>query len=83
MVGPGIVKSAGHEPGIDSIFAALVQCNDLSPPPNTWIPPNCTLEVEDALQTWTFSEKFDYVHLRDLQVSFTDDEWTIVFKQAY
>lgn len=36
---------------------------DLFPPPNTWVPPNCVLEVEDVGQEWTFKNKFDLIHM--------------------
>lgn len=36
---------------------------DLFPPPNTWVPPNCVLEVEDVGQEWTWKQKFDLIHM--------------------
>ena len=36
---------------------------DLFPPPNTWVPPNCVLEVEDVGQGWTWKHKFDLIHM--------------------
>lgn len=37
---------------------------DLYPPPQTWVPPNCILEVDDFTQPWTWDTKFDLVHIR-------------------
>ncbi|KAJ5833918.1 hypothetical protein N7474_002229 [Penicillium riverlandense] len=56
---------------------------DLYPPPVTWMPPNCTLEVDDVLQEWTWTEKFDLIHLRNMVGSFSEHDWEIVYKRCY
>ena len=56
---------------------------DLYPPPNTWVPPNCRLEVDDILKPWTFTQTFDLIHLRLLVGAFEDRQWHGVYKQAY
>lgn len=55
---------------------AIVQGVDLFPPPTSWVPPNCILEVDDVLQQWAWHEKFDHIHLRHGIGAFTPDEWS-------
>jgi hypothetical protein len=44
-----------------------------SPPPNTHsLPPNVTFEIDDAEETWTYSQKFDFVHARMMTGSFAN-----------
>lgn len=62
---------------------ATVRGVDLFPPPVTWMPPNCVLEVDDAIRPWTWKEKFDLIHMRIMTASWTDDEWDKVYKQCY
>lgn len=47
------------------------------------MPPNCVLEVDDALQDWTWREPFDLIHMRIMIGSFTEAEWDRVYKQCY
>lgn len=47
------------------------------------MPPNCILEVDDALQEWTWREPFDLIHMRIMIGSFTEPEWDRVYKQCY
>lgn len=56
---------------------------DLYPAPTTWLPPNCIMEVDDVLQEWTWRDKFDLVHLRQMMGAFTPDEWATFYKQCY
>lgn len=56
---------------------------DLYPPPQSYVPPNCDLEVDNAALPWTFSKKFDFVHLRLMIGNFSDADWDVVYKQAY
>lgn len=56
---------------------------DLFPPPVSWVPPNCTLEVDDILQEWTWREKFDLIHIRIIACSFTPEEMDEVLKKCY
>lgn len=56
---------------------------DLHPPPQTWVAPNCILEVDDVTQRWTWAHKFDLVHLRFMMGSFTQDQWKKVYREAY
>ena len=56
---------------------------DLYPPPQTWVPPNCLLEVDDITKPWTNQKKFDLIHLRLLLGPFPHEEWDKVYAQAY
>ncbi|KAJ5088736.1 hypothetical protein N7456_012352 [Penicillium angulare] len=56
---------------------------DLYPPPVTWMPPNCILEVDDVLQEWTWREPFDFIHMRLMLGAFSSQEWDRVYKQCY
>lgn len=69
----------------DRYPSAVVRGVDLYPPPETWIPPNCKLEVDDMLKPWMLKEegKFDLIHLRLLVGAFAPQQWTGVYKQAY
>ncbi|KAJ5743227.1 hypothetical protein N7533_010329 [Penicillium manginii] len=62
---------------------ATVRGVDLYPPPETWLPPNCIMEVDDVLQEWTWRDQFDLVHLRQMMGSFTIEEWHKFYKQCY
>lgn len=56
---------------------------DLYPPPAKWVPPNCIFEVDDILKSWTWSNKFDLVHLRLMNGSFRTAEWDKLYKRVY
>lgn len=62
---------------------AIVRGVDLFPPPTSWVPPNCILEVDDVLHQWTWQEKFDFIHLRHGIGAFTPDEWSRLYDQCY
>ncbi|KAJ5371970.1 hypothetical protein N7517_003976 [Penicillium concentricum] len=53
------------------------------PPPVTWMPPNCLLEVDDILRDWTWREPFDFIHMRLMLGAFTPDGWDQLYKQCY
>ena len=69
----------------DRFPSAFVQGVDLAPVPDNWMPPNCKFEVDDILKPWEFKEngKFDLLHLRMMYGSFTDEQWRLLYKQAY
>ncbi|KAJ5586596.1 hypothetical protein N7450_006383 [Penicillium hetheringtonii] len=67
----------------DMFPEATVRGVDLYPPPETWIPPNCIMEVDDVLQEWTWRDPFDLVHLRQMMGSFTPKEWKTFYQQCY
>ncbi|KIL85329.1 hypothetical protein FAVG1_11284 [Fusarium avenaceum] len=55
---------------------------DLSPIQPSWVPPNVKFEIEDATNTWSWSDNtFDLVHMRYLIGSITD--WGALFKEAF
>lgn len=55
---------------------------DISPIQPSWVPPNCSFQIEDAQLEWTFApESFDFVHMRALYGSISD--WGELYKQAY
>ena len=54
---------------------------DLSPIQPDFIPPNVIFEVDDAECPWTFSHKFDYIHSRGMEGTFTD--WPRFFQQSF
>ncbi|KIN08553.1 hypothetical protein OIDMADRAFT_100291 [Oidiodendron maius Zn] len=51
---------------------ARVLGSDLSPIQPEFVPPNCTFEVSDAEEPWTYTQKFDYIHGRALLSCFRD-----------
>lgn len=61
----------------------IVRGVDLYPPPITWMPPNCTIEVDDVLQEWTWREQFDLIRMRNMIGSFDQAEWDRVYQQCY
>ncbi|CAK3830603.1 Hypothetical predicted protein [Lecanosticta acicola] len=68
----------------DKFPDASVYGVDLYPPPNTWVPPNCHLEVEDViLGDWSFRKPFDLIHMRLLLGAFTDAEWDRLYGIVY
>ncbi|CAK7201625.1 hypothetical protein SEUCBS139899_004334 [Sporothrix eucalyptigena] len=54
---------------------------DLSPIQPAFIPANCTFEVDDAEDEWSFGEPFDYIHGRALVSCFRDPR--AVLQSAY
>ncbi|CAG8057235.1 unnamed protein product [Penicillium salamii] len=64
-------------------FPATVRGVDLFPPPVSWLPPNCILEVDDVTKEWTWQQPFDLVHMRLLDAAFTPEENEEVLYQCY
>ncbi|KAJ5637500.1 hypothetical protein N7490_007379 [Penicillium lividum] len=62
---------------------ATVRGVDLYPPPITWGPPNCILEVDNILEEWMWREPFDLIHLSNMVASFSPQEWDTVYEQCY
>lgn len=56
---------------------------DLYPPPQIWVPENCTLEVDDVCKPWIWNEKFDLIHMRMLYGSFSEEQWAELYQQCY
>ncbi|KAK2792234.1 hypothetical protein FQN52_003711 [Onygenales sp. PD_12] len=57
--------------------------SDLSPIQPGWAPPNCSFEIDDVEETWSYkpSEAFDYIHSRDMAGSIKD--YDRLFAQAF
>ncbi|KAM3088535.1 hypothetical protein ACMFMG_000172 [Clarireedia jacksonii] len=61
--------------------SAHVIGTDLSPIQPLYVPPNCTFEVNDAEEPWTYSQKFDYIHGRAMLSCFSSP--SAVIQSAY
>ncbi|TEY71180.1 hypothetical protein BOTCAL_0099g00060 [Botryotinia calthae] len=57
----------------------IVGC-DLSPIQPGWIPPNLEFEIDDIEDTWHYSQKFDFIHIRSLGGSIAS--WPHLLDQA-
>ncbi|ODH53547.1 hypothetical protein GX48_00380 [Paracoccidioides brasiliensis] len=55
--------------------------NDLSPIQPSWVPSNCSFEIDDLEATWPYSRPFDFIHGRELAGSISD--FDKLFAQAY
>lgn len=47
------------------------------------MPPNCTLEVDDIAEDWTWNEAQDLIHIRIMIGSFDPEGWMRVYTQAF
>ena len=54
--------------------AAEVVAIDITACQPTEVPPNIFFEVDDATQEWTYTEPFDFIHIRGLTGAFSDWE---------
>lgn len=45
------------------------------------VPPNVFFEVDDAQEEWTYSELFDFIHIRGLTGAFKD--WSTIYTSAW
>ena len=52
--------------------AAEVVAIDITGCQPTEVPPNLFFEVDNALQEWTYTEPFDFIHIRGLTGAFSD-----------
>ncbi|KAH0612942.1 uncharacterized protein H6S33_009322, partial [Morchella sextelata] len=56
--------------------------NDLSPIQPTWVPSNCSFEIDDFTKPWEHVlNSFDFIHGRALHGSVFS--WTCLYKEAY
>ncbi|OQE00705.1 hypothetical protein PENVUL_c047G01343 [Penicillium vulpinum] len=67
----------------DMLPSATIRGVDLFPPPVTWVPPNCILEIDDILEEWTWKEPLDLIHMRVMIGSFDSAGWDHVYKSAF
>lgn len=66
----------------DTYPSAQVVGTDLSPIQPTFVPPNCSFEIEDVNSVWTYpNNHFDFIHIRELFGSVAD--WDELFAQAF
>ncbi|KAJ0303776.1 hypothetical protein COL516b_006213 [Colletotrichum fioriniae] len=65
----------------DEFPSAQVTGVDISPIQPGWVPPNCKFQVDDIEQPWTWSEDFDFIHIRHLEASIAD--WPALYKQVF
>lgn len=56
---------------------------DLSPPPHSWVPPNCVLEVDDISKPWTWKNTWDLIHMRYMTGAFDAAGFEALYKQAF
>lgn len=78
-----LISQTIHRDSASDRLIANVRGVDLFPPPVSWMPPNCILEVDDVQQDWTWQEKFDLIHMRIMIGSFDQTEWNRLYKQCY
>lgn len=69
---PEMILDLGTGTGIwaievaDKLPSATVIGTDIAPVQPEWVPPNCTFQIDDVEEDWTFDgERFDYIHNRD------------------
>lgn len=60
---------------------AEVTATDITCFQPTDVPPNVFFEIDDAQEEWTYTEPFDFIHLRGLSGAFSD--WAAVYKEAH
>ncbi|KAG9242168.1 S-adenosyl-L-methionine-dependent methyltransferase [Calycina marina] len=66
----------------DEYPKAAVLGIDLSPTQPSLVPPNCSFEIDDARDCWTFPrDHFDFIHIRNLYGSISD--WPALLEQVY
>ncbi|KAK1639698.1 S-adenosyl-L-methionine-dependent methyltransferase [Colletotrichum phormii] len=56
----------------DDHAEAIVLGVDLSPIQPSFVPPNCSFEVDDVEKEWLWSEPFDLIFVRNMIASFSD-----------
>lgn len=63
-------------PHVDEIIGT-----DLSPIQPGWLPPNVYYQLDDADQEWTFTQKFDFIHIRFMIGTIKD--WFKLYREAF
>ncbi|GKT52919.1 methyltransferase domain-containing protein [Colletotrichum tofieldiae] len=56
----------------DTFPSADVIGVDISPIQPSWVPSNCRFQIDDFEKEWTFNEKFDFIHARNLEGCIAD-----------
>ncbi|KAL8645295.1 MAG: hypothetical protein Q9210_006783 [Variospora velana] len=49
--------------------------------PTDIVPPNVFFEIDDAQEEWTFTDLFDFIHIRALSGAFRD--WSTIYEEAF
>lgn len=66
----------------DMFPSAQVLGVDIAPIQPRWVAPNCSFEIDDIEDTWTYRiDSFDFIHLRDPLYMVRD--WPKLMRQAY
>ncbi|KAK4450843.1 S-adenosyl-L-methionine-dependent methyltransferase [Podospora aff. communis PSN243] len=61
---------------------AKVIGTDISAVQPSWVPPNCSFQIDDAQLDWTFKKSsFDLIHIRNLFGGI--DDWPKLYRQAF
>ncbi|KAI9877266.1 MAG: hypothetical protein M1830_004375 [Pleopsidium flavum] len=60
---------------------AEVIATDISVFQPTDVPRNVLFQIDDATEEWTFTQPFDFIHLRNLSGAFSD--WGSIYMEAY
>jgi len=47
----------------------------------TDVPPNVVFQIDDVTEEWTFTQPFDFIHVRNLSGSFAD--WGAIYREAF
>ncbi|KAL4780134.1 S-adenosyl-L-methionine-dependent methyltransferase [Aspergillus varians] len=88
LVTPQEILDVGTGTGIwaietaDEYPSARVTGVDLSPIQPSFVPPNCSFEVDDVTMPWTYaSNRFDLIHVREMFGSIPD--WDTFFRQCW
>jgi SAM-dependent methyltransferase len=64
----------------DKFPHADIVATDLSPIQPLWTPPNLQFEIDDCEAEWTYKEKFDFIHIRNMGGAISD--WPRLLEQA-
>lgn len=64
----------------DEFPSAIVKANDLSPIQPVWVPSNIQFEIADIEDPWSYSQPFDYIHIRNMTASISN--WSKLCTQA-
>jgi hypothetical protein len=64
----------------DEYPSAEVIGTDLSPIQPSFVPPNLRFEIDDATESWVYSQEFDLVHVRSLYGAIAD--WPAFYREA-
>ncbi|KAK7416831.1 hypothetical protein QQZ08_011854 [Neonectria magnoliae] len=66
----------------DEYPSAKVLGFDISAVQPSWVPPNCSFQIDDAQLDWTFKpNEYDFIHMRYLYGAI--DNWDKLYRQAF